>query len=58
MTELPAPQAVPGCPCCAEFSDRLAATAPQTSAWSDVRVLRRRHHAADHSSATTTGGPT
>ncbi|WP_198042411.1 hypothetical protein [Kitasatospora azatica] len=48
MIELPVPVPVPGCATCAEFQKDLRAVEPQTSAETDVRVLWRRHQAAEH----------
>ncbi|PYC76765.1 hypothetical protein C7C46_21515 [Streptomyces tateyamensis] len=49
--ELPSPTPAPGCATCADFHAELRVAQARTSAWSDVRVLWRRHLAAAHAVA-------
>jgi hypothetical protein len=48
VNELPSPEIVPGCTRCVAYEEELGATQIRTSAWSDIRVLWRRHQAAAH----------
>ncbi len=48
VTEVPAPEEVPGCIECATFKRKLGEAAGDASAQADVRVRWRRHARTEH----------